>query len=85
MSVDRQPASQEGIVDLSGFPMKRQPFFGLLMADALESPHEVQMPGRAAELAVGDDMITGRLLFCHQFGDAVILNCFELEKAILPV
>ena len=74
LALEPDLAGRIGVVDLRRFAMKRQAGLGLAVADARESPHEVEVPGRAAEFAVGDDAETGRLLFCDQVADRVVLD-----------
>ena len=42
--------------------------------DALEPPHEVQVPVAAAELAIGDDVQARRLLLGNQVADGLVLD-----------
>ncbi len=49
--------------------------------DALQAPHEVEVPVAAAELAVGDDVEAGGLLFGYEVADGLILD--DLEPGII--
>ena len=42
--------------------------------NAVEAPHEVQMPVAAAELAIGDGVITSTLLLLDEAGDFLIFH-----------
>ena len=64
--------------------MERETRFGRLVADAVKSPHEVQMPCGAAELAVGDDMIAELFLFGYKRADAVVLNLRQFSFDDFP-
>ena len=42
--------------------------------NAVEPPHEIQMPVAAAELTIGDGVVTGALLLLDQAGDLFIFH-----------
>ena len=77
LASERDLPRQVGVVDLGSLVVKRQAVLGRGVADALECPHEVKMPGRAAELAVGDEAQAGLLLLRNEVGDALVLNCLQ--------
>ena len=72
------PAGHKSIIDHRRLSVEGKAGVRFLMADAVESPHKIQMPGSAAELAVSNNMVSGRFLLRHQFGNALILHSFEL-------
>ena len=74
--VYRQLAGQIRVINFSSLIMERQAAIGFLMTNALESPHEIQVPSSAAEFAVRNDMIAGGLLLCYKLGDALVLYRF---------
>ena len=78
MVLGRERAREPGVVDQGRFAVEADALVGLLMCDALKAPHEVEVPGRAAELAVGDDVIAGRLLLGDELADAVVFDGLEL-------
>jgi len=49
--------------------------------DALEPPHEVEVPVAAAELAVGDHVEAGGLLLGDEVADSLVLDGLELGGA----
>ncbi len=51
---------------------------GLDARHAVDIPHEVEVPGQAAELAVGDDAQTGGLLLGDEVEDGLVLGGFQL-------
>ena len=72
------PAGHKSIIDHRRLSVEGKAGVRFLMADAVESHHKYQMPGSAAELAVSNNMVSGRFLLRHQFGNALILHSFEL-------
>ena len=50
------------------------------LGNALEAPHEVEMPIRAAKFAIGNHMQAGGLLLGHEFGDRLVFDRFELGR-----
>ena len=78
MVLGRERAREPGVVDQGRFAVEADALVGLLMCDALKAPHEIEVPGRAAELAVGDDVIAGRLLLGDELADAVVFDGLEL-------
>ena len=72
MMSHRNLSGQEGIINLGCLIVKRQSFFGGAVTHTVESPHEIQVPGSAAELTVGDHMVTSFLLLLHQVGDGCV-------------
>ena len=77
MVLGRERARQPGVIDESRLAVEADALVGLLMSDTLEAPHEVEVPGRAAELAVRDDVVAGRLLLGDEFADARVFDGFE--------
>ena len=58
------------------------------MVDAVEAPHEIKVPGCAAELTIGDDVVTRRFLLGDEIADGVVLHGFErcgVDPAALKV
>ena len=53
-----QLADEEGIVNHGLLPVEGKAGLGGSVAHAVESPHEVQVPGLAAEFTVGDHLET---------------------------
>lgn len=74
---ERNFAGQECVVDFGGLVVEGQAVFRGGMADAVERPHEVEVPRGAAELAIGDEAQPSGLLFCDQVGDAFVLDRLE--------
>ena len=59
--------------------MERDAALGRSVADALKAPHKVEIPCLAAEFAVGEQLITRRLLFCDKVANGGVfgfLQCF---------
>ena len=77
LACERNLPRQIGVVDLGGLVVERQAVFGCGMADALECPHEVKMPGRTAEFTVGDEAQAGLFLLRDEVGDALVLDCLQ--------
>ena len=77
LACERDLPRQIGVVDLGGLVVERQAVFGCGVADALECPHEVKMPGRTAEFAVGDEAQAGLFLLRDEIGDALVLDCLQ--------
>ena len=50
----------------------------LLMTNAFESPHKVQMPVSSSEFSVCDHMISKFLNLCYKLSYAVVFNCCKL-------
>ena len=65
--------------------MERQALLCAAVAHAVESPHKIKVPRGAAELAVGDDVVSGALLLGDQLPDRLILRRFQLVGANLAV
>ena len=74
---ERNLAGQERVVDFGGLVVEGQAVFRGGMADAVERPHEIEMPRGAAELAVGDEAQAGGFLLRDQVGDAFVLDRLE--------
>ena len=59
--------------------MERDAALGRRVADALKPPHKVKIPCLAAEFAVGEQLITRRLLLCDKVANGGVfgfLQCF---------
>ena len=74
---ERDGAREVGVVDLGGLVVEGQAQVGGAVADARKAPHEVEVPGGAAELAVGDGGQSGGLLLGDEVEDALILHLLE--------
>ena len=48
------------------------------MTDAVKAPHKIEVPGRSAEFAVGNDVVTFCLLSFDQLADGAVLRLFQL-------
>ena len=57
--------------------------FEFYLLDAVESPHEVQMPVASPELTVGDHFQAVRLLFGNQVGNQAVFHGFQLPAVCL--
>ena len=77
-----------GVVKHRGLALERKSGLGRCVADAVEAPHEIEVPGRAAELTIGDDVVTRRFLLGDEIADGVVLHGFErcgVDPAALKV
>lgn len=77
-----------GVVKHRGLALERSPVLVGCVADAVEAPHEIEVPGRAAELTIGDDVVTRRFLLGDEITDGVVLHGFErcgVDPAALKV
>ena len=59
-------------------PVEEIPVIQFDFFDSIESPHKIQMPVASAEFPVGDDVVSGCLLFFHQLPDGLILRLAKL-------
>ena len=80
----RKLSREKRVIDLRRLIMELQPVLRWLVADALKSPHKIQMPGRATEFPVCDHMIPCRLLLIDQFCDRRILHRLQLGRCNAP-
>ena len=74
MLVHAHLSCEIGVVKHRGLALERKAGLGRCVADAVEAPHEIEVPGRAAELTIGDAAQTGCQFLFHQFGDAAVLH-----------
>ena len=66
------------IVDLCRLVVERKAYLGRLVGDAVKGPHEVEMPGLAAELAVCDHAEACLLLLRDKVSYALVFYGLEL-------
>ena len=79
MVFDRQLAFDGDGVNSRGFALEgRVARFRFHAGHAVDIPHEVEVPGKTAELAIGDDVQAGGLLFGDEVDDRLILGGFQL-------
>ena len=73
----RQLSGEESIVNHGLFVVERQAGLGGRVAYAVEAPHEVQVPGLAAEFSVGNHLETKRFLLGYEVAYGLVFNGFE--------
>ena len=88
MLVHAHLSCEIGVVKHRGLALKRKSGLGRRVADAVEAPHKIEVPGRAAELTIGDDVVTRRFLLGDEIADGVVLHGLErrgVDPAALKV
>ena len=78
MAVYADFSGEVSIIKHRVFTMERQALLRAAVAYTMETPHEIEVPCSAAELAIGDYMVSGSLLLSDQFSDCLILHRLQL-------
>ena len=77
-----------GIIHHGRLAVERKSRLGRGMADAVESPHEIQMPGGSAEFTVCDHMIAQFFDLAHKLCDGFIfhfLQCRSIDLSFIEL
>ena len=67
---------QEGVVNHGLLPVERKPGLGRGMTDPVEAPHEIKVPGLAAEFAIRNNLESQFFLLGDQVSDSRIFHFF---------
>ena len=88
MGVERDLAGEVGVVEHRGLAVEGKSGLGGTVADAVEAPHKVEVPCRAAELAVGDDVVARGFLLGDEIAYCLVLDGLErfgVYRAVLEI
>ena len=76
--VDGELPCEVGVVNEGGLAVEHDALLGLAVADAVEGPHEIEVPRRPAEFAVCDAVEAELLLLVRQLRDELVFNFLKL-------